>query len=70
MNSNRKQKAHSQCGQPCGHFVSLPSLRSGHVTDAYLASALRAFAQIHPIGRTSDVRQPLCALLQYNFEEM
>jgi len=39
--------------------VSLPRLRLGHITDAYLASALRAFVQICPIGRTSDMRQPL-----------
>lgn len=29
------------------------------ITDAYLASALRAFAQIRPIGRTSDMPKTL-----------
>jgi len=32
----------------------------GHITDAYLAS-LR-FAKIRPIGRTSNIRQPLYAI--------
>jgi hypothetical protein len=36
-----------------------PSLRSGHITDAYLVSCLRHFTQIRPIGQTSDMRQTL-----------
>ncbi len=30
-----------KCGQLCGHFVSLPRLRLGHITSGYLATVLR-----------------------------
>jgi len=29
-----------KCGQLCGHFVSLPRLRFGHITSGYLANRL------------------------------
>ena len=40
----------------------------GHITDAYLAS-LR-FAKIRPIGRTSNIRQPLGDIAKNNHREV